>query len=166
MPLADTVRRLHAAIRGRGDGRQPFAARARWHPETTTRVGVRFDGHTMTVDEPAAAGGTDSGPNPIELALAALGSCQIITYRFQAARLGIAVTAIEAEVRAHLDMSPVFGLTDLARYPEAIRIRIRVEGPATAADYRELQRLVDDSCPVLAIAHGRVPVHSELEVGS
>ena len=31
--------------------------------------------HTITVDEPESLGGTDKGPNPVELLLDALGSC-------------------------------------------------------------------------------------------
>ena len=34
--------------------------------------------HTITVDEPESLGGTDKGPNPVELLLDALGSCQAI----------------------------------------------------------------------------------------
>jgi putative redox protein len=32
--------------------------------------------HRLTADESAAAGGTDAGPNPPELLLAALGACR------------------------------------------------------------------------------------------
>lgn len=35
---------------------------------------VRIGPHRLTVDEPEAAGGTDTGPTPVELLLAALGA--------------------------------------------------------------------------------------------
>jgi len=54
--------------------------------EVTVRVG---SGHEFTVDEPEALGGGNVAANPAEYALAALGSCQAITYKVWAAQLGI-----------------------------------------------------------------------------
>ena len=46
--------------------------------EVTVNVG---SGHKFTVDEPEAIGGGNVAANPAEYALAALGSCQAITYQ-------------------------------------------------------------------------------------
>jgi putative redox protein len=37
--------------------------------------------HEIIADEPISAGGTDKGPNPIELALGALGACTTMTIK-------------------------------------------------------------------------------------
>jgi hypothetical protein len=42
---------------------------------------------TFTVDEPPALGGADVAANPVQYALASLGSCRAITYRFRAEQL-------------------------------------------------------------------------------
>jgi uncharacterized OsmC-like protein len=48
---------------------------------------VRYgDGHLLVTDEPLAAGGEDSGPDPYTMLLAALGSCISMTVKLYAGR--------------------------------------------------------------------------------
>jgi putative redox protein len=54
------------------------------HPKYVQDVTV--GPHVFRTDEPGELGGTDAGPNPYELILAALGSCTAITVQMQAER--------------------------------------------------------------------------------
>jgi putative redox protein len=54
--------------------------------------------HHLTADEAADVGGTDAGPSPSELLLAALASCVAITLQMYAARKGWPLQNVEVEV--------------------------------------------------------------------
>lgn len=137
-------------------------------------IGTNVDGvachaqireHSLAIDEPMALGGTDTGPNPVELVLAALGTCQAITYRIWAGLMGIELDEVRFETEGDIDIAGLLGLRDGVRPGlGAVRHRVVLVGPETEARYRELMAAVDAHCPVLDIVANPVPVHQELEV--
>ncbi len=56
--------------------------------ETKYATTITANGHHLMADEHESAGGTNTGPTPMELLLAALGSCSSITLRMYADRKG------------------------------------------------------------------------------
>src|ERR1700721_3452730 len=80
-----------------------------------TEVDIRTGAHTFKVDEPPALGGVDLAANPVQYALASLGSCQAITYRIWATHLGIELDALSVRVTGDLDLRGFFGVDDGGR---------------------------------------------------
>ena len=80
-----------------------------------THVKLTAREHVLEVDEPEVLAGADAHANPVEYALASLASCQAITYRFWAAKLGIALDGLEVAAEGDLDLRGFFGLDNDTR---------------------------------------------------
>ena len=137
--------------------------------QTASRLGAGFRSevsirqHALVIDEPAALGGTDSGPNPIEMLLAALGACQEITYRAYATALGIPLDTVSVRLTGKVDLRGFFGVNDAVRAGfQNIRGEVHIASSASAADLARLKAAVDSHCPVLDMLSTPVPVTLEL----
>jgi uncharacterized OsmC-like protein len=132
-------------------------------PGTATQVEVVVRDKEFLVDEPTALGGGDTAANPVELALAALGSCQVITYQFWAAKLGISLDSVSVRVEGDLDLHGFFGFDESTRPGfTGVRVHVSLAGPAGAEQYARLKEQVDAHCPVLDVFANPVPVTTEL----
>jgi Predicted redox protein, regulator of disulfide bond formation len=115
--------------------------------------------HTFLVDEPAALAGDDSAASPVEVALGALISCQIVVYRLYAEGLGIPFDEIDIAAEGDLDVRNLFGISDDVRPGfTGIRLVISITGPESQDRYDELRRTVDARCPVLDLFKNPTPV--------
>lgn len=166
--MSDTLRQLI------GDTQQAFRdepgkAQAIFESESVLRDGLRSDvslrQHRLTVDEPEQLGGADSGPNPVELVLAALGSCQEITYKAYATALGIPLDSVSVKLEGDIDLRGFFAVDDSVRSGyQAIRGTVRIESSASPEALQQLRDVVNAHCPVLDIITNPVPVELELEL--
>jgi uncharacterized OsmC-like protein len=150
-------------------GEEPSVARLVFKVEGgltgPTEVDLRARNHVLKVDEPEALAGADTAANPVEYALASLASCQAITYRFWAQKLGIQLDGLEIAAEGDLDLQGFFGLDGRVRPGfTAIRLDVTPSGPEPAERYRELADAVDEHCPVLDLFANATPVERRLAV--
>jgi uncharacterized OsmC-like protein len=147
---ADTAKaQLTYRVRGTGEG------------AVATRISSGK--HRFLVDEPAALAGDDVAASPVEYALGALISCQVVVYRLYAQVLGIALDTVEIEAEGDIDVRRLFGLDESVRPGFSdIRLAVTLDGPEPRERYEELQAAVDAHCPVLDLFSNATPVSVRL----
>lgn len=122
--------------------------------------------HTFVVDEPTALAGDDIAASPVEFALGALISCQVVVYRLYAQALGIQVDEISIASEADLDARRLFGISEDVRPGfSQVRLAITITGPETEERYQELRAAVDAHCPVLDLFENPTPVSVTVSKG-
>lgn len=130
-----------------------------------TAVEVRLGGRVIAVDQPHALGGQGTAATPEQYALAALGACEAITFRYWADRLAIPFDELRVDVRGEIDLRASLGMSEGARPGyRSVGMTVRVTGPEPAAHYAELLRAVDDHAPVLDVFRNAVRVETSLTI--
>ena len=148
-------------------GRAVVTLRADARLEEGTAVAVQAGRHSLAVDEPASIGGTGTGPNPVQLVLASLASCQAISYRYWSELLGIPFDAMTVQAEGEVDQRGFLGFAEgVPAGTTAVRVTVTVEGPETPERYEELRRSVDAHCPVLDVFTTPLAVERVLEVAT
>lgn len=101
---------------------KPLLAEATWRGGYAAEVDVR--GHRITVDEPVADGGGDSGPMPTELLCASLASCLCLALSHVAAKHEVPLADLRVSVAAQRDGRALryghFAVTVRTSLPEAV----------------------------------------------
>jgi putative redox protein len=124
------------------------------------RSTVKIRDFTLTIDQPKGFGGTNMGPKPSEVVLAALAACQETTWRLHADALDIPLHSIAVELDGLQDLRGFLAVDDTRAGFQRIAGTVTVESPASDADIERLKRVVDQHCPVLDDL--RTPVTVEL----
>lgn len=148
-------------------GKTIWSASTRWQGGFQSEAEIR--GFRVQMDEPLALGGTNTGPNMVEVVLGALGCCLTTGYAAVSAARGIQLEGVEVLADGDLDLRGFFGLAD----PEVVwpgyttvRLTVRLLAPtATEQQLVDLHTEVTKTCPVLSIIARPVKVETKLEIG-
>lgn len=128
------------------------------------RSHVETRGFEVIIDQPENMGGTDRGPRPSEMVLAALAACHEVTYRLYADAMGIDLKSVAVSVTGVSDARGFFDVGENvpAGFSE-IYGSIKIESNASDADIERLRETVNQHCPVLDDMRKPVPVDLALE---
>jgi len=127
---------------------------------------VYSDSHHWFADEPQSVGGANSGPDPYEHLLAALGTCTAMTLRQYAKRKKLSLEHVTVEVRHDRDYA--IDCEDCGDKPAQIEVLTREITLCGELSDSQRQRLLQiaDRCPVHRTLHGRLEVHTSLAAKS
>lgn len=113
------------------------------------QVECQSRGHKIVIDEPAGLGGSDTGMNPVEALLSALGACKCIVAKSYATAQGIDLKDIKIEVEGDLDPDGFMGKNKDAKMGfMAIRTKVYIESDSSKEKIQEFIDFVDKTCPV------------------
>jgi Predicted redox protein, regulator of disulfide bond formation len=124
-------------------------------PAMHARVGK----HDVIMDEVAAAGGTDEGPNPLQYLLSSLGGCFIAMGRLVAQEMGLDIKSIRCQVEGDIDNDGLLAKNPAVRPGFlAIRMKLHADTAEDQARMAEWLKQVEARCPVKNCLSTPVPI--------
>eukprot|EP00040_Diaphanoeca_grandis_P039354 m.258846 g.258846 ORF g.258846 m.258846 type:complete len:198 (-) comp37168_c0_seq1:138-731(-) len=161
-PTAADLGALMQSFRENSDAAQAvFSSSSELTTGLRSTITIR-DKFTLNADEPKGLGGTDTAPNPVEILLGALGSCQEITYKAYGQAMGIPITRVAVAVDGHIDLRGFLSVSDVRPGFHTITGTVTIESTATDEELAQLKAVVDGHCPVLDMLQS-VPTTLELK---
>ena len=163
-PLATVVAQLRSQLREALASQTTFTFESSARPREGLTTISRIRGFELVIDEPADFGGQDQGPNPVELALSALGTCQATVYSLYSAAFGIRLDSIEVTAEGDIDARGLLGLASVRPGFTGVRLRVSLETDAASERVAELVRAVNAPCPVHDVIRNPVPISESVQL--
>ena len=142
---------------------EPHVADTKWSAEVKWNGGFRSEAKVREFapsasDEPDQLGGTNTGPNPVEQVLGALGNCLAVGYAANATAAGITITDLTIEVEGDLDLHTFLGLAEGNAGFSNIAVRVKLDSDASPQALQALHDKVVGTSPVGHTLNRAVPV--------
>ena len=113
------------------------------------KMECRAGQHTVLIDQPKPAGGTDAGPTPLEYLLCSLAGCIGSIGRIVAHQKKIGLRGMEIRVSGELDTDVLLGKSRQSRAGfGGLTVRAKIDADLTDEQKREFLKEVDERCPV------------------
>jgi uncharacterized OsmC-like protein len=115
--------------------------------------------HTIVIDQPAASGGTDAGPTPLDYQLFALGGCLAAIGRIMAMQRRLPVRGFQVTVEGDINTDALLGKSSPDRVGfKSITAKVRVDGDLSDEEKQKLIHEIDSRCPISENLKNPTPV--------
>ncbi len=118
---------------------------------------------TAQVDQPAAAGGDDTAPTPLDYMLFSIAACQATIARIVAMQKQIDLRAYSVEIEGELETDVLLGKSTSARCGfSSINVKVTIDADLSAEEKQQFAEEVDRRCPVSENVQNTTPLHLEV----
>ena len=118
-----------------------------WEGSMVTRVETR--GFTFRTDEPAAVGGTDNAPTPMQYVVGAVNGCVTVVIEAVAAEYGIAIDGVRTHSVAHQDVRGFRGTADVSPHFTDFTLTVEMVTATPESDLTAFKHQVERRCPAI-----------------
>lgn len=137
-----------------------WQASIKWKTGVQNTLKIR-DFDPIKIDEPELLGGTDTGPNPVELLIGTAGSCFSITFQVLASQEGITLDEVSVDIEADLNAAVFLGLEEGDGGIIDPVITLKVKTTANKEQVEEIAQVALQKSPVLMSMKAKI--HLEIE---
>ena len=142
-------------------GQGSFTTLTTWEDGARARTTARS--FSIETDEPAPLGGTDEAVDPMELVLAAVGTCLNIGWVTQARKRGIDYRALQIEVSGNYDLRGYLDIGEETRPGFTdISYTVTVDSDASPEQLAEIKEAAEKTSPMFDNVLNSTPVNGRV----
>ncbi|MFS0644354.1 OsmC family protein [Siminovitchia sp. 179-K 8D1 HS] len=120
----------------------------KWETGLQTSILIR-DFNRIIVDEPVSLGGTDEGPNPVELVLGGLSGCTSVMIALIAKEQQFSYEGVEFKNEGVLDLRGLQGVEGISPHFQSVHYKVQIKTDESEEKIGALKKEVEKRCPVL-----------------